>query len=228
MTGLGLGLPLRSISTLSLLLDSDRVGEPRQTELASGDPGPDPDPDPDPDLDRDLDLDLELDNERNPRSLSTSRSRSGDVPENESRLRCFASTGSMLRRMDGVPVLVLVPIPVPAPVPLGGVLQRLGLGMGLGQGVGGVEGAGVSFAVIEDDADPDAEVVKRESLDSPRGIVPVLVSVRAWLCSCSCPSCECALDSDADADTDIVIDMEESTCSRNSVSCAHVFPHRGL
>lgn len=145
---------------LSLLLDTERAGDPRHT-LASGDPDPDPDSDPDPDPDPDLDLD----SERNPRSLLTSCSRSGDVPESESRLRCFASTGSMLRPTD--------------PLPVDGVAPRLGLGTGLGLGVGGVVGAGVSFAVREDDADAEAEVVKRESLDSPRGMVPVLVSVCA-------------------------------------------------
>lgn len=152
---------------LSILLDSERVGDPRHT-LASGDPDPDPDSDPDP-----VDLDLDLGSERNSRSLFTSRSRSGDVPERESRLRCFASTGSMLRPTDALPVDAVPP--------------RLALGTGLGLGVGGVVGPGVSFAVREEDPDPEAEVVKRESLDSPRGMVPVLVYVCPRLSSCSCP-----------------------------------------
>lgn len=199
LTGLGLGV------RLSLRLDSERAGDPRHT-LASGDLDPDLDPD----------LDLDLDSERNPRSLSTSRSRSGDAPESESRLRCFASTGSMLRPTDALL----------APVLVGGVDPVLMLGTGLVLGVGGVVGAGVSFAVSEE----DAEVVKRESLDSPRGIVPVLESVCAWLASCSCPSWALALDSDADTEveTDIVIDMELSRCSKNRESWEHVFPSRGL
>ena len=101
-------------------------------------------------------------------------------------------------------------MPGPGPVLVGGVAQRFGFGMGLELGVGGVVGAGVSFAVSEEDADAEAEVVKRESLDSPRGMVPVLVSVCAWLSSWSCPSCACVLasDADTDVDTDIVVDME--------------------
>ena len=150
---------------LSLLLDSDRAGDPSHA-LASDDPDPD-DLDPDPDLD--------LDRGRNPRSLSTSRSRSGDDLESESRLRCFASTGSMLCPTDALP----------AQVPVGGVEPRLGTG--LEPGVGGVVGAGVSFAVSEEDAEAEAEVVKRESLDSPRGMVLLLVSVCVWLSPCSCP-----------------------------------------
>ena len=70
----------------------------------------------DPDPERDPFLGLDLDNERNPRRLSTNRSRSGDVPESESRLRCFASTGSIRPRTDGVLVPVLIPE--------GGVVQR--------------------------------------------------------------------------------------------------------
>lgn len=76
------------------------------------------------------------------------------------------------------------------PVPVGGVEPRLGLRTGLGLGAGGVVGAGVSFAVSEEDA--EAEVVKRESLDSPRRLVLLLVSVCVRLSSCSCtcsPSC---------------------------------------
>ena len=72
-----------------------------------------------------------------------------------------------------------------APVPLGGVDPRLGTELELG--VGGVVGAGVSFAVSEEDAEAEAEVVKRESLGSPRGMVLVLVSVCVWLSSYSCP-----------------------------------------
>ena len=70
-----------------------------------------------------------------------------------------------------------------APVPLGGVEPRLGTELELG--VGGVVGAGVSFAVSEEDAEAEAEVVKRESLGSPRGMVLVLVSVCVWLSSYS-------------------------------------------
>ena len=92
-----------------------------------------------------------------------------------SRLRCFASTGSMLCPTDAFL----------APVPVGGVDPRLGTGLELG--VGGVIGAGVSFAVSEEDAEAEAEVVKRESLDSPRGMVLLLVSVCVWLSSYSCP-----------------------------------------
>lgn len=140
----------------SLLLESERAGDPRHTRVG-GDPEPEPEPD----------LDLDLDKERKPRSLSTSRSRSGDVPESESRLRCFASTGSMLRPMDALPVLVLV-----------GELAPM-LGAELWLGVGGVVGAGVSFAESE-----EAEVVvKSESLDSPTGMVHVPESVRGCLFS---------------------------------------------
>lgn len=84
------------------------------------------------------------------------RSRSGDVPESERRLRCFARTGSMLRPMDA--------LPVPLPELEGEAVPRSGAGLGLG--VGGVAGAGVSFAESE-----EAEVVKSESLDSSTGIV---------------------------------------------------------
>lgn len=180
------------------------MGDPRHTLRV---PSGDPDTDPDPDLDREK--------ERNPRNLSTSRSRSGDVPEMESRLKCFASTGSMLRPMDALPEC--------------GVEPRLGLGTGLELGVGGVAGAGVSFAVSEEDAEADAEALKRESLDSPRAMMPVLVSVcvfSPW----SCPSCALALEMDAEteAETDIVTDIEESRCSKNRVSCEHLFPFKGL
>ena len=71
------------------------------------------------------------------------------------------------------------------PAPVGGVEPRLGLETGLGLGVGGVVGAGVSFAVSEEDAEAESEVVKRESLDSPRGMVLLLVSVCARMSSCS-------------------------------------------
>ena len=74
---------------------------------------------------------------------------------------------------------------LPAPVPVDGVDPRLWTGLELG--VGGVVGAGVSFAVSEEDAEAEAEVVKRESLDSPTGTVLLLVSVCVWLSSCSCP-----------------------------------------
>jgi hypothetical protein len=165
LIGLGLGLAV----SCSLLLDSERAGEPRHTlggdDLETdSDPDPDADPkadsdsDPDRALDLDFDLDLGRDNERSPRT--TKPSRSGDVPESESRRRCFAKMGSMLRPKDALraPGLVLVS------------LALLG-------GVAGVVGAGVSLA----DSD-ETEVVKSESLDSPMGIVSVPESAA---CGCS-------------------------------------------
>ena len=84
---------------------------------------------------------------------------------------------------------------LPAPVLVDGV-----------EPTGNVVNAGDSFAVSEEDAEAEAEVVKREPLDPPRGMVLLLVFSsevanhhpstpirvhRRYACPCSrsCPSC---------------------------------------